>query len=48
MAAGMLPPWGTAVDVYFSKFLIRVFIFRKSKKNIKKIPQLSPVATSAQ
>jgi hypothetical protein len=27
MAAGMLPPWGTTADVYFSKFLVRLFIF---------------------
>jgi hypothetical protein len=27
-----LPPWGTAANVYFSKFLVRPFIFRKSKK----------------
>jgi hypothetical protein len=27
-----LPPWGLASYVYFSKFLVRTFIFRKSKK----------------
>jgi hypothetical protein len=33
-----LPPWGLAPNVYFSKFLVRAFIFRKSKKNYKKVP----------
>jgi hypothetical protein len=27
-----LPPCGLAADVYFSNFLVRPFIFRKSKK----------------
>jgi hypothetical protein len=34
MTGGFLPPWGTAADVYFSKFLVRPFIFQKSKKKI--------------
>jgi hypothetical protein len=34
-----LPSWGMAPDVYFSNFLIRPFIFRKSRQNkYKKIP----------
>jgi hypothetical protein len=34
------PPWDVAPDVYFSKFLLGPFIFRKSTRNkyIKKIP----------
>jgi hypothetical protein len=42
-----LPPWGMARDVYFSKFFIRLFIFRKSKQNkYKKIqrPWCAPAA----
>jgi hypothetical protein len=31
-----LPPWGKTTYVYFSKFLVRPFIFQKSKKNYKK------------
>jgi hypothetical protein len=38
-----LPPYNLAVDVYFSKILVRPFIFRKSKKKkYKKINKLSP------
>jgi hypothetical protein len=34
----ILPPWDLAVDVYFPKFFVRPFNFRKTKKkNIKKI-----------
>jgi hypothetical protein len=32
--AAPLPPRPTVADVYFSNFLIRLFIFRKSKKKI--------------
>jgi hypothetical protein len=38
-AAAFLQPCdtvGTAADLYFSKFLVRPFIFRKSKKKILK------------
>jgi hypothetical protein len=29
----LLPLWGTAPDVHFSKFLIRPFVFQKSRQN---------------
>jgi hypothetical protein len=42
MTAGMLP---AAADVYFSKFLVRPFIFRKSKKKYIKNSLVGAVGT---